>query len=95
MRKTGDGELMHAMAGACILVVLRRCALLYTIGRFLLDQIRLQIDADESPLLASMRELARALWREQGAGFTHREDSTPLSFAPLYLNSWPGSLAQY
>lgn len=64
-------------------------------GRFLLDQIRHQIDVDESPVLASMRELARALWREQGTGFTHREDSTPLSFAPLYLNSWPGFLAQY
>lgn len=67
----------------------------YAIGRFLLDQIRQQIDADESPVLAPMRELARSLWREQGTGFTHREDSTPLSFAPLYLNSWPGFLAQY
>ncbi|MGN6127653.1 MAG: SIR2 family protein [Humibacter sp.] len=67
----------------------------YAIGRFLLDQIRRQIDADESPVLASMRELARALWREQAPGFTHREDSAPLSFAPLYLNSWPGFLAQY
>jgi tetratricopeptide (TPR) repeat protein len=67
----------------------------YAIGRFLLDQIRQQIDSDESPVLASMRELARALWREHGAGFTHREDSTPLSLAPLYLNSWPGFLAQY
>ena len=64
-------------------------------GHFLLDQIRHQIDVDESPVLASMRELARALWREQGTGFTQREDSTPLSFAPLYLNSWPGFLAQY
>lgn len=67
----------------------------YAIGRFLLDQIRQQIDADESPVLASMRDLARSLWREQGTGFTHREDSTPLSLAPLYLNSWPGFLAQY
>ncbi|GEB95963.1 SIR2 family protein [Microbacterium lacticum] len=67
----------------------------YALGRFLLEQIRQQIDAAESPVLASMRELARALWREQGAGFTHREDSTPLSFAPLYLNSWPGFVAQY
>jgi len=67
----------------------------YAIGRFLLDQIRQQIDADESPVLASMRELARSLWREQSAEFTHREDSTPLSSAPLYLNSWPGFLAQY
>lgn len=67
----------------------------YAIGRFLLDQIRQQIDENESPVLASMRELARSLWREQGTGFTHREDSTPLSSAPLYLNSWPGFLAQY
>lgn len=67
----------------------------YAVGRFLLDQIRQQIDVDESQVLASMRELAGALWREQGAAFTHREDSTPLSFAPLYLNSWPGFLAQF
>ena len=67
----------------------------HAIGRFLLDQIRQQIDADESSTLASMRELAGALWRQQGTGFVHREDSTPLSLAPLYLNSWPGFLAQY
>jgi hypothetical protein len=67
----------------------------HAIGRFVLEQIRRQIDSDESPLLAGMRELAGALWRDQGDGFTHREDSTPLSFAPLYLNSWPGFLAQY
>lgn len=67
----------------------------HAVGRFLLDQIRQQIDADESPVLASMRELARTLWNAQGAGFTHREDASLLSFAPLYLNSWPGSLALY
>lgn len=67
----------------------------YALGRFLLEQIRQQIDADESPVLAAMRDLARALWREQGAGFKHREDSPPLSFAPLYLNSWPGFVAEY
>lgn len=67
----------------------------HAIGRFVLDQIRQQIDLDESPLLAAMRELARGLWRAQGGAFTHRDDSIPLSFAPLYLNSWPGFLAQY
>lgn len=67
----------------------------HVIGRFALDQGRQHIDLDESPLLAAMRKLARALWRAQGSMFTHREDSTPLSFAPLYLNSWPGFLAQY
>lgn len=67
----------------------------YAIGRFLLDQIRLQIDEDESPVLASMRALARAAWGDHGAEFVHRKDSNPLSMAPLYLNSWPGFLAQY
>lgn len=67
----------------------------YALGRFLLEQIRQQIDEDESAVLASMRRLARALWHEQGAGFRRREDSPPLSSAPLYLNSWPGFVAQY
>ncbi len=93
----GKADLRDAGLGA----VERLTALLpdkdsaYAVGRFLLDQIRQQIDLDESPVLASMRELAGTFWREQGAGFTHREDSSPLSFAPLYLNSWPGFLAQY
>lgn len=67
----------------------------FAIGHFLLEQIRQQIDANDSPLLASMRELAQSLWREQGAVFTHREDTPPLSIAPLYLNSWPGFLTRY
>jgi len=67
----------------------------YALGRFLLDQIRQQVDLDDSPVLEAMRELARGLWHEQGEGFSHGEDSTPLSFAPLYLNSWPGFVAQY
>lgn len=65
------------------------------IGRFLLDQVRQSIDADESSFLSSLRDLARNLWIEQGRQFSHRPESDPLSFAPLYLNSWPGSLAQY
>ena len=65
------------------------------IGRFLLDQVRQSIDADESPFLRSMRDLARRLWNEQSGQFSHRLESDPLSFAPLYLNSWPGSLARY
>ncbi|WP_413455561.1 SIR2 family protein [Glutamicibacter sp. FR1] len=67
----------------------------HAIGRFLLDQIRQHVDEDESPVLASMRELAWALWREQSADFTHGEDSSLLSVAPLYLNSWPGFVAYY
>lgn len=66
-----------------------------SIGSFLLNQICQQHDLDESPLLASMRDMALALWREQGKNFTYQKDLTPLSGAPLYLNSWPGLLAQY
>ncbi|WP_129789671.1 SIR2 family protein [Promicromonospora panici] len=65
------------------------------IGRFLMAQVRRQIDSDETPALAEMREVSRALWREQSPGFTRSEDADPLTFAPLYLNSWPGDLAQY
>lgn len=65
------------------------------ISRFLLDQIRKQIDTEESLVLKSMRDLARLLWREHRAQFSHPGESDPLSIVPLYLNSWPGSLAQF
>lgn len=65
-----------------------------TLGRFLLDQIRGLIDSDESPVVNALRVLAQQLWHQQGGTFTHG-DSSPLSTAPLYLNSWPGWLAQY
>lgn len=100
-RAIAEGWGKANLGGSGLEAVQRLTALLpdrdsaYAIGRFLVDQVRQQIDENESPLIASMRELARSLWREQGTGFTHREDSTPLSFAPLYLNSWPGFLAQY
>ena len=64
------------------------------IGRFLLEQIQRLIDTDESSLTAEMRKIARALWNTHGAGFSYAEDIQPLSSA-LYLNSWPGFLAQY
>jgi hypothetical protein len=100
-RAIAEGWGKASLGGAGLAAVQRLTALVpdkesaYSVGRFLIDQVRQQIDMDESPVLASMRELARTLWSAQGAGFAHREDSTPLSFAPLYLNSWPGSLAQY
>ncbi len=65
------------------------------ISRFLLEQVRLQADVDETPALAAMRDIALALWQEHSASFTHAKDLDPVSFAPLYLNSWPGELAQY
>lgn len=64
------------------------------IGRFLQEQIQRQIESDETPALAAMRALAKQLWDVHGAQFTHSH-ANPVSAAPLWLNSWPGSLAQY
>lgn len=66
-----------------------------SMSEFLLEQVRKQIDSDETLALAGMRSIAFALWREQGESFTHPEESDPVSVAPLYLNSWPGDLAMY
>ncbi|MCU1500552.1 MAG: hypothetical protein JWM47_4505, partial [Acidimicrobiales bacterium] len=66
-----------------------------SVSRFLLEQVRKQIESDETPALAAMRRIARHLWREHGHSFTHSEGADPVSSAPLYLNSWPGDLAQY
>ncbi len=65
------------------------------VGIFLCEQIRLQMDVMDSPVLRSMRSLAASLWSNHGAHFVHRQDASLLSFAPLYLNSWPGHLTQY
>lgn len=66
----------------------------HDIGRFLLEQIERQIESDETPTLAAMRTVAVTLWNAQNAQFSHNHDD-PLSAAPLFLNSWPGFLAQY
>lgn len=66
-----------------------------SVSRFLLDQISMQIDSDETPALTAMRQIAFDLWLEHGPSFQHSERANPSSFAPLYLNSWPGDLAQY
>ncbi|SDL90466.1 SIR2 family protein [Microbacterium azadirachtae] len=65
------------------------------IGRFLLEQIRKRVDDSEDEFLGNMRDLAQALWVEQGSTFSHREGMDVMSMAPLYLNSWPGSLTLY
>lgn len=65
------------------------------IGDFLEEQGRAHMAHDESPLMADLRKLARGLWREQRSGFEVSDGYDPLSAAPLYLNSWPGDLAQF
>jgi hypothetical protein len=64
------------------------------VSRFLLEQVRIQIDSPETTFLMTMREVANDLWRQQRDEFTHSY-TDPVSAAPLYLNSWPGDLAQY
>jgi hypothetical protein len=66
-----------------------------SISRFLLEQNRMQIETNETPALAAMRKMALDLWHKQGKSFTHSEGADPGSFAPLYLNSWPGDLTLY
>ncbi|WP_133247106.1 SIR2 family protein [Pseudarthrobacter sp. AG30] len=66
-----------------------------SVSRFLLEQVRTQIESDETHALAAMRRIAYRLWGEHRKSFTHAENVDPNSFAPLYLNSWPGDLAQY
>ena len=66
-----------------------------SVGRFLLEQVRRQVETDETPALAVMRRLALRLWSDHGQSFTHAEGMDLNSFAPLYLNSWPGDLVQY
>lgn len=65
------------------------------ISGFLLEQGRKLIDSDETPAIAQMRRIAAALWAAHNGTFTHHEETSPVGFAPLYLNSWPGELAQY
>lgn len=66
-----------------------------SIGEFILDQIDACIDQDESSYTAEMRSLAQNLWRAHWNDFFYETNFDPLSSSPLYLNSWPGSLAQY
>ena len=66
-----------------------------SVSRFLLEQVRMQIESGETPALADMRRIALRLWTEHGQSFTHEEGVDLYSFAPLYMNSWPGDIVQY
>jgi len=66
-----------------------------SVASFLSGQAQRQSDVDETPALAAMRDLAAALWRTHRDAFRRADDNDLLGFAPLYLNSWPGSLALY
>ncbi|GGL98368.1 SIR2 family protein [Nakamurella endophytica] len=67
----------------------------HDVGWFLLRQVRAHINSDETPFIRDMRQIALAVWQAHASGFTHESDFDPMSSAPLYLNSWPGFVAQY
>lgn len=65
-----------------------------SISRFLLEQVRNQMESHDTPALDRMRAVAVKLWRGQRATFEHAGGDL-MSLASLYLNSWPGDLALY
>lgn len=66
-----------------------------TISRFLCHQIQKHQKSPESSFTKQMRQIASRLWRERSAGFSNPNNIGPAGLAPLYLNSWPGEIAQY
>lgn len=62
---------------------------------FLLRQAKSQIDCDETDSIVTMRTIAKEVWDLQKESFNRVEDAGTLSFAPMYLNSWPGHLASF
>ena len=66
-----------------------------SISRFLLEQARERIESVEVPVIVAMRRIALDLWTAHGQSFTHYVEFDPNSSAALYLNCWPGDLAQY
>ncbi|SNS50602.1 SIR2-like domain-containing protein [Micrococcales bacterium KH10] len=92
----------NADLGSAALIAVQRTSTLVSdaraadqIGRFLLEQMQKQIDDAEDDSLKQMRTLAQLLWLHHGSTFSHAEDAEVMSMAPLYLNSWPGSLVFY
>lgn len=65
------------------------------ISGFLLEQVRKLIDSDETPAIAQMRRIAAELWDKHGSNYTHHDAASPVGSVPLYLNSWPGEVAQF
>jgi hypothetical protein len=100
-RATVDGWAKATLGGTATAIVKRVATLVpnpdfaRSVSRFLLEQVRKQIENDEAPDLAAMRRIALHLWKEHGHSFTHSSGVDPNGMAPLYLNSWPGDLAQY
>ena len=66
-----------------------------TVTRFLCDQIQKHQKSPESSFVEQMRQIASQLWREHSEEFSNPNNIDPAGPVPLYLNSWPGEIAQY
>lgn len=66
-----------------------------TISRFLCNQIQKRQKSPESSFTEQMRQIASQLWREHSEEFSNPHNIDSAGLAPLYLNSWPGEIAQY
>ncbi|MEX1907675.1 SIR2 family protein [Janibacter sp. Y6] len=62
---------------------------------FLSRQAEAHIEWSESESIIAMRAIANEVWDAQKESFSSVEDAGTLSFAPMYLNSWPGQLVSF
>ncbi len=92
----------NADLGSAALMAVQRTSTLVSdaraadqVGRFLFEQMRERVDDVDDESLKHMRTLAQTLWSAHGSTFRHAVGAEVMSTAPLYLNSWPGSLALY
>lgn len=77
-----------------VLSVVDSAHLAAPIADYLLSQVRLRVDEADSSETSALRRIAVSLWKSHSAGFEHRHGD-PLGSVPLFLNAWPGALAQY
>jgi len=66
-----------------------------TISSFLLSQVGKQANICDPSMATTMRQIARDLWHKQNPTYTHPNRVDLFSGVALWLNSWPGELAQY
>lgn len=90
--KADLGKHADAVLG-CVRTSVAHQELAHSIGRFLMEQAKNNREKNDTALSVILREVAKDLWKQQNESFAWGGDA--LSFAPLYLNSWPGFVAQF
>lgn len=66
-----------------------------SVSELLVAQARKHVDDAESFTTDKLRQIAHGLWRLHSGSFEYAAGTDPVSSVPLYLNSWPGEVAQY